>query len=368
MKYTFDIQKTANPKVKPDPDTLKFGKEFSDHMFVMDYSTEKGWHDGRVVPYGPLSLDPAAAVFHYGQEIFEGMKAYRTADRRVQLFRPNMNAQRVVASCERMCMPELPPDLFVEAVKAIVDVERGWIPEKPGTSLYIRPFIFADDAFLGVHAANHYKFVIICSPVGPYYDTPGGALIPTSIFVEEGYVRAAIGGVGFAKAGGNYAASLKAQQLAAERGCEQVLWLDAIEHSFIEEIGTSNAFFMIDDEVITSPLIGTILPGVTRASVIELLNTWGIKIAQRRLRIGDVMQAAENGSLKEVFASGTAAVISPVGRLIFKDKTLTVGNGEVGELALRLYNTLYGIQTGAIADEMGWIVEVGDGALDFPPS
>ena len=358
MTYSFDIQKTATPKVKPDPDTLKFGKEFSDHMFIMDYSADKGWHDGRIVPYGPLSLDPAAAVFHYGQEIFEGMKAYRTDDRRVQLFRPYMNAARVRASNERMCMPDMDPELFVGAIKALVDVERDWIPEKAGTSLYIRPFIFADDAFLGVHAASHYKFVIICSPVGPYYDTPGGALVPTSIFVEEGYVRAAVGGVGFAKAGGNYAASLKAQQLAAERGCEQVLWLDAIEHSFVEEIGTSNAFFMIGDEVITSPLIGTILPGVTRASVIELLGKWGVKISERRLRIGDVIDAAKSGSLKEVFASGTAAVISPVGRLIFKENALTVGNGGVGALAKRLYDTLYGIQTGSIADEMGWIVEV----------
>ena len=358
MKYTFDIQKTANPAPKPDPNTLKFGKAFTDHMFIMEYETGKDWHNGRIVPYGPLTLDPAAAVFHYGQEIFEGMKAYRTADRRVQLFRPYMNAQRVVASCERMCMPVLPPDLFVEATKALVDVERDWIPEKAGTSLYIRPFIIADDPFLGVHAAGHYLFVIICSPVGPYYDTPGGALVPTSIFVEEKYVRAAVGGVGFAKVGGNYAASLKAQQLASERGCEQVLWLDAIEHNYVEEIGTSNAFFKIDDEVITSPLIGTILPGVTRDSVIALLKKWGVNISERRLRIDDVRKAATNGSLKEVFASGTAAVISPVGRLMFEDSTLTVGDGGVGELSKRLYDTLYGIQTGGIADDMGWIVEV----------
>ena len=358
MKYTFDIQKTATPKPKPDPNTLKFGMEFSDHMFVMDYVTGKGWHNGRIVPYGPISLDPAASVFHYGQEVFEGMKAYRTADGRVQLFRPYMNAQRMNASNERMCMPVIEPDLFVEAIRAIVDIERDWIPEKAGTSLYIRPFIFADDAFIGVHAANRYKFVIICSPVGAYYDTPGGGLVPTCIFVEEGYVRAAVGGVGFTKAGGNYAASLKAQNLAAERGCEQVLWLDAIEHSFVEEIGTSNAFFVIDDEVITSPLIGTILPGVTRDSVITLLKKWNVKVSERRLRIDDVRKAAENGSLKEVFASGTAAVISPVGSLMFKDSSLAIGEGEVGELAKRLYDTLYGIQTGSIADDMGWIVQV----------
>ena len=361
MKYSFDIQKTGSPKAKPDPDTLKFGKEFTDHMFVMEYQTGKGWHDGRVVPYGPLSLDPAAAVFHYGQEMFEGMKAYRTSDGRVLLFRPYKNAERALASNIRMCMPEFETEMFVEAVKTLVNVERGWIPEKPGTSLYIRPFIIADDPFLGVHAADHYIFVIICSPVGSYYNTPGGGLAPTSIYVEREYVRAAVGGVGFAKVGGNYAASLKAQTKANAMGCEQVLWLDAVEHSYVEEIGTSNAFFMIGDEVITAPLLGTILPGVTRASVIELLKKWGVKISERRLRIDDVIKAANDGSLKEVFASGTAAVISPVGRLVFGDSMedgLTIGSGGVGEHAQRLYDTLYGIQTGGLKDDMGWTLEV----------
>ena len=364
MKYTFDIQKTGTPRAKPDPDTLKFGKEFTDHMFVMEYETGKGWHDGRVMPYGPLTLDPAAAVFHYGQEMFEGMKAYRTSDGRILLFRPYMNAERARASNIRMCMPDFEAEMFVEAVKTLVNTERDWIPEKPGTSLYIRPFIIADDPFLGVHAANHYKFVIICCPVGSYYNTPGGGLAATSIYVEREFVRAAVGGVGFAKVGGNYAASLKAQTKANAMGCEQVLWLDAVEHSYIEEIGTSNAFFMIDDEVITAPLLGTILPGVTRASVIELLKKWGVKISERRLRIDDVIKAAADGSLKEVFASGTAAVISPVGRLIFgegdrsAENVLTVGGGEVGQLSKKLYDTLYGVQTGSLADDMGWTLEV----------
>jgi len=358
MKYTFDFQKTTTPKQKPNPDTLKFGRAFTDHMFLMDYETGKGWHDGRIVPYGPLSLDPAAAVFHYGQEVFEGMKAYRTPDRRVQLFRPYMNADRARKSNVRMCMPDFEPDLFVEAIRALVNIERDWIPEKQGTSLYIRPFIIADDAFLGVQPANHYIFVIICSPVGPYYDIPGGGLAPTNIYVEDEYVRAAVGGVGFAKVGGNYAASLMAQVRANSMGCAQVLWLDAIEHNYVEEIGTSNAFFMIGDEVITAPLLGTILPGVTRASVIELLDKWGVKVSERRLRIGDIVKAAEDGNLKEIFASGTAAVISPVGKLVFKDRSLTVGDGGVGELSMKLYETLYGIQTGAIADEMGWTLEV----------
>jgi len=358
MKHSINVQKTTTPKPKPNPDTLKFGKMFSDHMFVMDYKTGKGWHDARIVPYGPLSLDPAAAVFHYGQEMFEGMKAYRTKEGRVQLFRPYMNAERTRKTNERMCMPDIDPELFVGAIKALVDVERDWIPEKEGTSLYIRPFIIADDPFLGVQAANHYKFIIILSPVGPYYDIPGGGMAPTKIFVEEEFVRAAVGGAGFAKVGGNYGAALKAQARAAEMGCAQVLWLDALEHSYVEEIGTSNAFFMIDNEVITAPLLGTILPGVTRASVIELLKKWGIKISERRLKINDVVKASEEGRLQEIFASGTAAVISPVGELKFKDKNLVIGDGGVGPLAQRLYDALYGIQTGTIDDDMGWTVEV----------
>jgi len=358
MSYTFDIQLTKTPKTKPDPNTLKFGKTFSDHMLIMEYETGKGWHDGRIVPYGPIELDPAASVLHYGQEMFEGMKAYRTPDRRVQLFRPYMNAERTRRTNERMCMPDMDPELFVSAVKAIVDVERDWIPEKEGTSLYIRPFIFADEAFLGVQAANHYKFIIICSPVGPYYDIPGGGMAPTSIYVEKEYIRAAAGGVGYAKVGGNYAGGLKAQVSAAERGCAQVLWLDAIEHSYVEEIGAANAFFMIGDEVITAPLLGTILPGVTRASVIELLKKWGINISERRLRIEEIVKASGEGTLKEIFASGTAAVISPVKELKFKDSGVIVGDGSIGPVAQRLYDTLYGIQTGTIADEMGWTVEV----------
>ncbi|MCL2078664.1 MAG: branched-chain amino acid aminotransferase [Oscillospiraceae bacterium] len=358
MKHDFKFEKTSNPKQKPNPDTLKFGKNFTDHMFLMNYSTEKGWHDGRIVPYGNLSLDPAAAVFHYGQEAFEGMKAYRTPDGNVRLFRPYMNAARSNASNARICMPEIDCELFVGAIKALVDTERDWIPNKPNTSLYIRPFIIADDPFLGVHPAATYLFVIICSPVGPYYDIPGGGLAPAKIYVECEYVRATLGGVGFAKVGGNYAASLLAQMRAVSEGCAQVLWLDAIEHSYVEEIGTSNAFFVINGEVITAPLLGTILPGVTRASVIELLKKWGVKISERRLKIDDVALAAKDGSLSEIFASGTAAVISPVGEIKYKDSKITIAGGGVGPLAQRLYDTLYGIQTGTIKDDMGWTINV----------
>jgi len=354
----FNIQITNSPKEKPNPNTLVFGEKFTDHMFIMDYDAKKGWSDGRIVPYGPIALEPAAAVFHYGQELFEGMKAYRAQDGRVLLFRPYMNAERARKSADRMCMPDLDPEMFVEAVKAIVDLERDWIPNKPDTSLYIRPFMIADDPFLGVHAAKHFKFIIICSPVGAYFSGSNEGLMPTSMYVEEEYVRAAMGGVGFAKVGGNYGSSMKAQEKASAKGCDQVLWLDALEHSFAEEIGAANAFFVIDDEVITPPLLGTILPGITRNSVIELLKKWGIKVAERRLRIEDVAKAAEHGSLKEIFASGTAAVISPIGKLVFKDKEIVVGDGKSGEIANRLYEALYGMQTGRLKDDMGWTMEV----------
>ena len=357
-KYNFTISKTSSPKTKPDPDTLKFGQTFTDHMFIMDYEDGKGWHDGRVVPYGPLMLDPAAAVLHYSQQMFEGLKAYRADDGRILLFRPYKNAARTNKTNDRMMIPQMDEELFVEAIKTIVDIERDWIPKKPNTSLYIRPYIIADEAFLGVHIAHHYKFVIICSPVGPYYSTGDGSLTATSIFVEEEYTRAMPGGTGFAKVGGNYAGSLKAQTKANEMGCEQVLWLDAVERKYVEEIGTSNAFFMIDGEVITAPLLGTILPGVTRDSAIELMKKWGVKISERRLRITDVMKAAEEGKLEEVFATGTAAVISPVGRLVFKDKDVKIGNGGVGELSKRLYEALYGMQTGKLVDDMNWTIEI----------
>jgi len=357
MKYKFETQLTNTPKPKPDPDNLKFGRSFTDHMFVMEYSADKGWHDGRIVPYGPLSLEPSSSVLHYSQQMFEGLKAYRTGDGRCLLFRPYKNAQRVNMTNDRMCMPEMDEDLFVESIKALVTVERDWIPDKPGTSLYIRPFIFANEDFIGVAPAERFMYVVICCPVGAYYDTQGGGLPTASIYVEKEYVRAVIGGTGFAKVGGNYAASMKAQKKAKEHGCEQVLWLDSVEHKYVEEIGTSNAFFVIGDEVITAPLLGTILPGVTRDTVIELLQNWGIKVTQRRLSIEDVEKASKNGTLREIFATGTAAVITPIGRLMLNDKFMMVGNCEVGVLSKKLSDTIYGLQTGLIPDHMGWTLE-----------
>ncbi|MBQ1352844.1 MAG: branched-chain amino acid aminotransferase [Firmicutes bacterium] len=355
MSYVFPVTKTTNPKAKPDPDTLRFGTEFTDHMFIMDYTEGKGWHDGRIVPYGPLTLDPAAVVFHYAQEMFEGLKAYKTADGRVLLFRPDMNAKRTNRTNNRLCIPQVDEEMYVEAVKALVKVDADWIPQKEGTSLYIRPFIIADEPFLGVRRSNTYKFIIILSPVGPYYE---GGLTPTKIYVEDKYVRATPGGTGEAKCGGNYAASLKAQEEAHEQGYEQILWLDGVERKYVEEIGTSNAFFKINGEVITAPLNGTILPGITRDSVIQILKKKGMKITERRISIDEIVEAYKKGQFEEMFASGTAAVISPVGELRYKGDNMIINGGGIGPVAQELYDTIYGIQTGKVADEMGWTVEV----------
>lgn len=355
MKFNFPITRTKRPKTKPNPDTLRFGVDFTDHMFIMKYTKENGWHDGKIIPYGPLNMDPAASVFHYGQEMFEGLKAYRSPEGKALLFRPDMNAKRIASTNERMCIPQLDDGLMEAAVKALVDVDQDWIPEKEGTSLYIRPFIIADEPFLGVRPSGTYLFMIILSPVGPYYE---GGLTPTKIYVEDKYVRAASGGTGAAKVGGNYAGAMKAQEEAHQKGYEQVLWLDGVERKYVEEIGTSNAFFVIGDEVLTAPLDGSILPGITRDSVIGLLKQKGVKITERRITMDEVFSAAKSGTLKEMFASGTAAVISPVGELSWKGEKIVINNGEIGTLSQDLYDTLYGIQTGNISDTMNWTVEV----------
>ncbi len=355
MEYTFPITKTTDPKEKPDQNNLGFGTIFTDHMFEMNYDPDKGWHDGKVVPYAPICLDPSAMVFHYGQEMFEGLKAYKGKDGKIVLFRPEKNAQRTNVTNLRMCMPQIDEALMVEAIKTIVSVEQDWIPEAEGTSLYIRPFIIATDPYLGVRPSHTYKFFIILSPVGAYYK---GGLQPTKIFVEDEYVRAAVGGTGYAKVGGNYAASLKAQEKAQSKGYNQVLWLDGVERKYVEEIGTSNAFFKIDGEVFTSPLTGSILPGITRDSVIHLLKHWGMKLTEKRLTIQEVYDAHAEGKLEEVFATGTAAVISPVGELSWMDKVITINNNEIGDLSQKLYDTITGIQTGKVEDEFNWVIEV----------
>lgn len=355
MKHEFTVTKTTNPKQKPDPDTLAFGQVFSDHMFLMNYTEGKGWYDGRIVPYQPIPLDPAAVVFHYGQEMFEGLKAYKSGDGKTMLFRPDKNAERTNNTNDRMCIPKMDPELYIEAVKAVVKVDEDWIPRKEGTSLYVRPFIIGTEAFLGVRSSNEFLFIIILSPSGPYYKD---GLAPTKIFVEDEYVRAVPGGTGYAKIGGNYAGALKSQEKAHNLGFSQVLWLDGVERKYVEEIGTSNAFFIIDGEVITAPLAGTILPGITRDSVIQLLKSWGAKVTERRLSIEELFQAHQAGKLDEVFATGTAAVISPVGELRWKDKDIIINKGEIGEISQKLYDTLTSIQLGKIKDEFGWTVEV----------
>lgn len=358
MKYDFPITRNPNPKPKPDQDHLVFGQSFSDHMFEMDYDEGRGWHDGRIVPYGNISIDPASCVLHYAQMMFEGMKAYKTAEGHVQLFRPYMNAQRLNRTNERMCMPLMDEELFVEAVKATVRADVDWVPEKPFTSLYVRPFILSDEVSFSVLPAKHYRFMIILCPSGPYYAANMGKLSTTRIYVEDEFIRAAQGGTGFAKVGGNYAGGMKASQKALAYHCKDVLWLDAKDRKFVEEIGTSNAFFMIGDEVVTAPLGGTILPGITRDSVITLLTEWGVKVSQRRLPLEELFAAAKAGTLKEVFATGTAAVISPIGTLCYKGEDYEINGSAVGALSQKLYDTLSGIQTGKLPDTHGWTERV----------
>ena len=347
------IVKTSAPKAKPADETkLGFGKIFSDHMFLMDYTQGEGWHDARIVPYGPFQLDPACVVFHYAQELFEGMKAYRAVNGAIQLFRPECNARRMNNTHERLCIPQIPEEDFVQAVKAIVEVEKDWVPHSEGASLYIRPYTIATMAQLGVHASSSYKFMIICSPSGAYY---AAGLAPIDIYVENTYVRACPGGTGFTKCGGNYAVSLLAGQKAEKKGYSQVLWLDSQERKYVEEVGAMNVFFKIGDEIVTPELDGSILPGITRKSVIQLLKSWNMNVTERKLSVEELETAAKNGTLKEAFGTGTAAVISPIGELKVGDTVTVINNNEIGELSQKLYNTLTDIQWSRIPDPFGWI-------------
>ncbi|MBE6637545.1 MAG: branched-chain amino acid aminotransferase [Ruminococcaceae bacterium] len=353
---TICIEKTQSPKTKPAPGTpLPFGKIFTDHMFVMNYTEGKGWYDPRIVPYAPITLDPSAMVFHYGQEMFEGLKAYRGDNGEAYLFRPDMNAKRTNKSNERLCIPELPEEDFVQAVRAVVDVDRDWIPADEGTSLYIRPFIIATDEFLGVAPSKNYLFMIILSPSGAYYKN---GLQPVGIWIEDEYVRAVRGGMGFAKTGGNYACSLAAQEKAHEDGYSQVLWLDGVERKYIEEVGAMNIFFKIDGTIVTPMLNGSILPGITRDSVLTYCRKKGIPCEERKISVDELIAAQRAGKLEEVFGSGTAAVISPVGKLRYKDEVFTIGDGSIGAYSQRLYDFITGVQTGKIEDEFGWRVKV----------
>ena len=350
------VEKTKNPKEIPGEDNpLTFGTIFTDHMFMMNYETGKGWFDPRIVPYQKLELEPSAMVFHYAQEMFEGLKAYRADDGRALLFRPDMNAKRANATNERLCIPQIPEEDFVQAIKELVKVDEAWIPTKEGTSLYVRPFIIATDEFLGVRPSDTYLFIIILSPVGAYY--PEG-LNPVKIWIEDDYVRAVRGGIGFAKTGGNYAASLAAQVKAHDEGYSQVLWLHGVQHKYIEEVGAMNIFFKINGKVVTPMLNGSILPGITRNSVIELLKQWGIPVEERKISVDELLEAATNGSLEEVFGTGTAAVISPVGHLRFEDNVIQVQDGGIGPISQKLYDTIVGTQLGRIEDVNNWTVTI----------
>ncbi len=345
------ITKTTCPKEKPDSSTLGFGKTFTDHMFMMDYNSEKGWYNARIIPFAPISLHPASTVLHYGSEIFEGLKAYRRADGKVQLFRPMENIRRLNNSAERLCLPQIPEEDALEALTAFVQCEQDWTPSAPGTSLYLRPFLYGNDETLGVHAVHNATFVIIASPVGSYYKE---GINPVKIMIEDQDVRAVRGGTGYAKCGGNYAASNRAGKRAEEQGYSQVLWLDGVERKYIEEVGAMNVMFKIAGEIVTPMLTGSILPGITRKSCIEVLKKEGYTVHERLLSIDELKAAMENGTLEEAWGCGTAAVVSPIGELFYQGVHYPVNNGQIGEVTQHLYDTLTGIQWGRIEDTFGW--------------
>jgi len=346
------IEKTKNPKAKPDEENLAFGKIFTDHMFIMDYEEGKGWHDPRIVPFGPIEVLPSLSIFHYGQAVFEGMKAYKSPTGKIRLFRPEQNMKRLNRSNERVCIPPIDEEFCLTAVKTLVDLDRDWVPKAKGTALYIRPFIIATDLVLKLKPSSSYKFMIILSPVGAYY--PQG-INPVDIYVENQYVRAVPGGTGYAKTSANYAASMKAQAEAEEKGYVQVLWVNG---EYVQEVGSMNVFFKIDGEVVTPELDGSILPGITRDSVIKLLQSWDVPVVERKLTIDEVFEAARSGRLEEAFGTGTAAVISPVGGLDWNGHFIKINDGKTGELSAKIYENITGIQTGEIEDPFGWIVEI----------
>lgn len=356
MSEPIRMSRAATKKPKPKDSELTFGTVFTDHMFVMDFQEEKGWYDPRIEPYGPLSLDPAAAVLHYAQAVFDGLKAFRGKDGRVRLFRPQKHIERMNNSARRMCIPTLDPEQALRALVELVRLEKEWVPATVGTSLYVRPTIIASEPFLGVRPAKAYVFYVILSPVGAYY--PEG-MNPVKILVVDKWVRAVEGGVGAAKTAGNYAASLYAAEEAKHQGFTQVLWLDGRERKYLDEVGTMNIMLKIGDEVITPPLAsGTILPGVTRDSALTLMREWGLRVSERQVAIDEVARAAHGGALKEVWGTGTAAVISPVGELAYKGERIVVNQGRIGELTKRLYDAIVGIQYATAPDTRGWTVPV----------
>jgi branched-chain amino acid aminotransferase len=349
------ITKAQTLKSKPDDGKLGFGTIFTDHMFNMDCDLGKGWHNPRIEPYGPFQMDPSTMVLHYGQAIFEGLKGYRAPDGAIQLFRPEENFARLNRSARGLCIPELDEAFLLEALKELLRLEKEWVPAAPETSLYIRPTVIATDPFLGVRASHTYRYFVILSPVGAYY---AEGFNPVRILVTRDHVRAVRGGLGEYKTPGNYAASLYAGEMAHREGFAQVLWLDGVEQKYVEEVGSMNIFFVIDDEIVTPMLNGSILPGVTRDSVLALAKYWGMKATERRITIDEVVEAHANGSLKEVFGSGTAAVISPVGEMKYGDKLFKIGDGGVGPMAHKFFEAIKEIQYGHAEDPFGWIEKV----------
>ena len=348
------VVKTKTPKEKPDFSNLGFGKYFTDHMFIMDYSDGKGWHDARIVPFDYIPVHPASTVLHYGAEIFEGMKAYKT-EGGFQIFRPYENARRMNNSAERLCLPQIDEEFFVKALTELITLDYSWIPDAAGTSLYIRPFEYGNDEALGVHAVKNATFVIILSPVGNYY---AEGLNPVKISIESEDVRAVRGGTGYAKCGGNYAASLRAGKRAAEKGISQVLWLDGVKRKYIEEVGSMNVMFKIKGKIVTPALTGSVLPGITRKSCIEILKDWGYEVEERLLSVDELVKAAKKGKLEEAFGTGTAAVVSPIGHLFYEGKDYEVSDNKIGALTQRLYDELTGIQWGRKPDTKGWCLKV----------
>ena len=349
------IVKTQSPKEKPNEDKLGFGRYFTDHMFMMEYDPEHGWHDARIVPFANLSLHPASTVLHYGSEIFEGLKAYRRSDGEIQLFRPIENIKRMNNSADRMCLPKIDEKDGLEILKTFVETEKDWVPHSSGTSLYLRPFMFGNDENLGVHTVHHVEFVIIASPSGSYY---AEGLNPVKIMIENEDVRAVRGGTGYAKCGGNYAASTRAGEKAAEKGYSQVLWLDGVYRKYIEEVGAMNVMFKIDGEIVTPALSGSILPGITRKSCIEVLKDMGYKVSERLLSVDELIDAMDKGKLEEAWGCGTAAVVSPIGRFMYKDKEYKVNGEQIGQLTQKLYDILTGIQWGKVPDKYGWTYKI----------
>ena len=353
MKIT--ITKTASPKTKPNDSELGFGKYFTDHMLISDYNEDEGWHNTRIVPFENLSIHPASTVLHYGTEIFEGLKAYRRSDGKVQLFRPMENVRRLNNSAERLCLPQIPEEDSLQMLIEFVKCEQDWTPSSPGTSLYLRPFMFGNDETLGLHSIKNARYVIIASPVGSYYKE---GINPVRIMIEDEDVRAVRGGTGYAKCGGNYAASTRAGERAEKKGYSQVLWLDGVERKYIEEVGAMNVMFKIGDEIVTPKLTGSILPGITRKSCIEVLKNQGYTVNERLLSLEELEKAMEDGTLEEGWGCGTAAVVSPIGELCYKDKKCIINNGKIGKVTQELYDTLTGIQWGTMPDTYGWTYEI----------